>query len=77
MRIALPTLARLIQLEDPELLQDACWALSYLSDGDDRKIQSVLQADVAIRLVQLLGYVFNVFVNSLYCLLVNNVASSV
>jgi hypothetical protein len=56
-RVALPILARLIQLDDPELLQDACWALSYLSDGDDRKIQAVLQSDVAPRLVQLLSYV--------------------
>ena len=56
-RIALPVLARLIMLEDEECLQDACWALSYLSDGDDRKIQAVLQADVAHRLVQLRQYV--------------------
>lgn len=55
-RIALPVLARLIMLEDEECLQDACWALSYLSDGDDRKIQAVLQADVAQRLVQLLSH---------------------
>ncbi len=51
---ALPSLARLIYSTDEEVLTDACWALSYLSDGSNDKIQAVIEAGVARRLVDLL-----------------------
>jgi len=53
-RVALPTLARLIYSNDEEGLTDACWALSYLSDGQNDKIQAVIEAGVCKRLVELL-----------------------
>ncbi|XP_042456367.1 importin subunit alpha-1b-like [Zingiber officinale] len=51
---ALPALERLIHSNDEEVLTDACWALSYLSDGNNDKIQVVLEAGVCPRLVELL-----------------------
>lgn len=51
---SLPTLSRLIYSTDEEVLTDACWALSYLSDGSNDKIQAVIEAGVARRLVELL-----------------------
>ncbi|KAH0863646.1 LOW QUALITY PROTEIN: hypothetical protein HID58_080857, partial [Brassica napus] len=47
---ALPVLRQLIYLNDEEVLTDACWALSYLSDGPNDKIQAVIQAGVCPRL---------------------------
>lgn len=51
---AIPALERLIQSNDEEVLTDACWALSYLSDGTNDKIQAVIEAGVCPRLVELL-----------------------
>ncbi|KAK8495893.1 hypothetical protein V6N11_046894 [Hibiscus sabdariffa] len=53
---ALPILRELIYLNDEEVLTDACWALSYLSDGPNDKIQAVIEAGVCPRLVELLGH---------------------
>ncbi|KAL1549535.1 Importin subunit alpha-4 [Salvia divinorum] len=53
-RPALPVLRQLIHLNDEEVLTDACWALSYLSDGTNDKIQAVIEAGVCQRLVEFL-----------------------
>ncbi|KAK5786520.1 hypothetical protein PVK06_041157 [Gossypium arboreum] len=54
-KLVLPTLARLIHSNDDEVvLTNACWALSYLSDGTNDKIQIVIEAGVCGRLVELL-----------------------
>ena len=51
---ALPALAQLVHSSDEEVLTDACWALSYLSDGTNDKIQAVIEAGVCRRLAELL-----------------------
>eukprot|EP00557_Chaetoceros_sp_GSL56_P010238 CAMPEP_0176482474 /NCGR_PEP_ID=MMETSP0200_2-20121128/3394_1 /TAXON_ID=947934 /ORGANISM="Chaetoceros sp., Strain GSL56" /LENGTH=540 /DNA_ID=CAMNT_0017878791 /DNA_START=42 /DNA_END=1664 /DNA_ORIENTATION=- len=53
-KIALPILAELVFQKDEEVLTDACWALSYLSDGPNEKIQAVIESGVCRRLVELL-----------------------
>ncbi|KAE8677927.1 Importin subunit alpha [Hibiscus syriacus] len=53
---ALPVLRELIYLNDEEVLTNACWALSYLSDGPNDKIQAVIEAGVCPQLVKLLGH---------------------
>lgn len=53
---ALPTFTQLISSIDVEVLTDACWALSYLSDGSNDRISAVIQSGVCDRLVELLGH---------------------
>ena len=51
----MPALAYLLTNQDDEVLADACWALSYLSDGDETQIQAVIDAGVVPAVVRLLG----------------------
>ncbi|GAA0179642.1 transporter [Lithospermum erythrorhizon] len=53
---ALPAIAHLVHSNDEEVLTDACWALSYLSDGTNDKIQAVIESGVCPRLVELLAH---------------------
>ncbi|EDO08544.1 armadillo/beta-catenin-like repeat domain containing protein [Babesia bovis T2Bo] len=53
---AVPYLSKLLEHTDTEVLTDACWALSYISDGNEEHIQAVLDAGACGRLVQLLEH---------------------
>jgi len=51
---AVPVLCKLVYSSDEEVLTDACWALSYLSDGPNERIQAVLETGICRRIVELL-----------------------
>jgi len=54
----LPALSTLILHTDKEVLADACWALSYITDGANTQIQEIVELPGVIpRMVELLGCV--------------------
>lgn len=55
-RSVLPILATLLSHDDVEILTDACWALSYLSDGENDRIQAVIDVGICPRLIELLSH---------------------
>lgn len=56
--VALPTLSRLITVDDQDTLADACWTLSYLSDvppDNLERLDDVINANVISTLIKLTG----------------------
>jgi importin subunit alpha-1 len=55
-RDALPTLAALINAQDRDVLTDALWALSYLSDGEADRLGATLAPGALPRIVELMAH---------------------
>jgi len=61
----LPSFERLIHSTDEEVLTDACWDLSYLSDGKIDKIKATIEAGVCRRIFELWDFFFLLFLSPL------------
>eukprot|EP01112_Ceratiomyxa_fruticulosa_P015557 TRINITY_DN4585_c0_g1_i1.p1 TRINITY_DN4585_c0_g1~~TRINITY_DN4585_c0_g1_i1.p1 ORF type:complete len:534 (-),score=120.75 TRINITY_DN4585_c0_g1_i1:221-1822(-) len=53
-KICLPTLVTLLKSDDVDVLTDAGWTVSYLTDGDNDQIQEVINAGIPQILARLL-----------------------
>ena len=54
MSSAVPTLAKLLMIADEEVIMDTCWALSYVTDGGDDRIDMAVSAGVVPLLMNIL-----------------------
>jgi len=53
--MVLPVLICLMKHEDKDIISDSCWAVSYLTDGSNDRIQIVVDTGILPRLVELMS----------------------
>ena len=56
MQCAIPAILALLNATDDDVVADACWAVSYLTDGESDRIQAVVNAGMIPRLIELLAH---------------------
>lgn len=56
LRPVLPALVNLLHHSDQEVVTDAAWALGYVTDGSNDRIQAVIEAGAVVRLVELMNH---------------------
>ena len=47
-RAILPSLLKLIDYNDKQIRADSCWALSYITDGPNERIQMIIEVKIKI-----------------------------
>ena len=50
-RAILPNLLKLIDYNDKQIRADSCWALSYITDGPNERIQMIIEVKIKIQLI--------------------------
>lgn len=53
---AIPVLVHLLHSSDDDVLIDACWAISYASDGPTDRIQAIIEVGATNKLIELLSH---------------------
>jgi len=53
-RQMLPTLLQLLGMSDKQIKADACWAMSYITDGPNERIQLIIDSGVTVSLIEML-----------------------
>lgn len=48
-RQMLPTLLQLLGMSDKQIKADACWAMSYITDGPNERIQLIIDVSGRLR----------------------------
>lgn len=53
-RQLLPSLLKLLQMNDKQIKADSCWALSYITDGPNERIQMIIDSNITPKLIDML-----------------------
>jgi len=53
-RAILPSLLKLIDYNDKQIRADSCWALSYITDGPNERIQMIIESGLVPKLLDML-----------------------